>query len=178
MYQKKYIRNTNTGDIMTFIIYVFVTRIFTVFISTLRTIYIFKHEKVKSFFITFLSVLMWLIIVKDILSNNNNIFVYISYALGYGVGTLLGIYYSNRKTKKEVLLYIVSSHNEITALIESKYYDYTIIPCVKNMESEILISLKTDLNKVQNLKKEILNIDNHAYMYTQMLRNSYKLGGV
>ncbi|MFO7637362.1 MAG: DUF2179 domain-containing protein [Clostridia bacterium] len=70
---------------------IFVSRIFDVTLGTLRIIFVSRGKKFIAPILGFFEVLIWIMVIAQIISQLDNAFTYIAYALGFAVGNLVGI---------------------------------------------------------------------------------------
>ena len=70
---------------------IFLVRILDVSLGTLRTMYVVKEKKILAASIGFIEALIWFLIVKEALTvSNPSIYIAISYAAGFSIGTFVG----------------------------------------------------------------------------------------
>ena len=88
---------------------IFLARIIDVSLGTIRTIIVVKGRNLIGSILGFIEVAVWFLVVEQALSNgNSNIFIVLSYALGFATGTYIGGIISKRfiyrQSKKPLLL--------------------------------------------------------------------------
>ena len=75
---------------------IFLARILDVTIGTIRTMFIVKGNKIIASIFAFFELIIWYYAAREALNTEiNSILIPISYALGFGVGTYLGIAINN-----------------------------------------------------------------------------------
>src|SRR6185369_4590422 len=70
---------------------IFISRLGDVTLATLRHIFISKGLKRIVPFIGFFEVLIWLVAIRQVFNNLNNIPCFIAWAAGFSMGTYVGI---------------------------------------------------------------------------------------
>lgn len=68
-----------------------VARITDVSLGTLRTVSVVRGRRAVAFFLGFAEILIWLIVISRVIKNLNQPAYIISYALGFALGTYVGI---------------------------------------------------------------------------------------
>lgn len=71
---------------------IFVSRLADVSLATLRHIFVSKGYKTLVPILGFFEVLIWLIAIRQIFNNVDNIACYLAWAGGFSAGTYLGMY--------------------------------------------------------------------------------------
>jgi len=92
-------------------------RLIDVSLGTIRIILANKGIKLYSSVIGFFEVLVWLFAITTIMNNLTNVFSYVAYALGFSLGTYLGIILEEKISIGQVRLRIITKKN-IKAMVE------------------------------------------------------------
>ena len=101
---------------------IFLCRLIDVSIGTIKTMYIVKGNKIVSSILSFFEIIIWLFASRTALTSNTvNIYILISYALGYTTGTLLGIIINEKFIKSIYMLEIVSNKIDYDEIKNNKY---------------------------------------------------------
>lgn len=144
---------------------VFLGKMIDVTLSTLSTMNIIKNKRFTAAIIGSIDVLVWFIVVKEaITTNNNSILIPILYALGYGVGTILGLVISNSLINSISTVLIITNNKQISKIISSNNYGGTIINSkgLKNNNSSYMIISQINSKKIKSFKKLINEYDKTA----------------
>lgn len=96
------------------------SRVLDVSLGTLRVVFISRGFKKIAPFIGFFEVLIWIIVVRQIFTNVTNPAWFIAYALGFGLGTYIGIIISEKLSVGEVLVRIITTKNADQLIKELK----------------------------------------------------------
>jgi uncharacterized protein YebE (UPF0316 family) len=148
---------------------VFLGKMIDVTLSTLSTMNIIKNKRLTASIIGSIDVLVWFIVVKEaITTNNNSIFIPIFYALGYGIGTMLGLIISNRVIKSISTVLIITKNKSISKIISSNNYGGTIISSkgLKDNRNNYMIISQISSRKLKSFKNLINEYDNTALIIT------------
>lgn len=148
---------------------VFLGKMIDVTLSTLSTMNIIKNKRLTASIIGSIDVLVWFIVVKEaITTNNNSIFIPIFYALGYGIGTMLGLIISNRVIKSISTVLIITKNKSISKIISSNNYGGTIISSkgLKDNRNNYMIISQISSRKLRSFKNLINEYDNTALIIT------------
>jgi len=98
-------------------ILIFLARIVDVSIGTLRIILMNRSYKLISGIIGFFEAIIWLLAITRIMNNLTNIYAYIGYALGFGVGTYIGVVLEEKISLGKVNLRIIT-HLDLKPLLD------------------------------------------------------------
>jgi len=148
---------------------IFLGKMIDVTLSTLSTMNIIKNKRLSASLIGSIDVLVWFIVVKEaITTTNTSIFVPLSYALGYGVGTSLGLIISNIVIKNISSVLIITSKANIAKLITSNKYGGTIVNSkgLKDNKKNYMIISQVSSRKLKQFKKLINDFDESALIIT------------
>ena len=91
------------------LIQIFIIRLFDALLMTIETIQIIKGNRKIGSILSFIEVLIWFLIIKEALRENNSFLVALVYALGYCIGTYLGSFLSNKYSKEKIMVQVISS---------------------------------------------------------------------
>ena len=93
---------------------IFIARILDVSIGTIRTLIMVKGKLKITSILAFLEVLIWILVVKEALvTDNNSVFIPISYSLGYATGTFIGSYICKNLIKSVIGIEIIVKQNKL-----------------------------------------------------------------
>lgn len=154
---------------MMLILKIFLGKLIDVTLSTLTTVYIIKNKKLTAAIAGFFDVLIWFIVVKEAITTDNPSFMIpLSYALGYGAGTLLGLLISNYFMKSVSTVLIITNDKKITKVIADKNYGGTVLNTkgLKDNKDNYTIISQVDSRKLKNFKKMINEYDKTAMVVT------------
>lgn len=105
-------------------------RICDVTIGTIRTILVVQGRKYLAGLAGFFEVLIWLTAIGQIMKNLNSIPNILGYAIGYGLGNVIGITIEQKIGLGFVQLNIISRHSpdKIADILRAEKYGVTILP--------------------------------------------------
>ena len=151
-------------------------RIIDVSLGTIKTFYVVKEKRLIASLIAFLETLIWFIVVKEALNNNiNSIFIPISYALGFAVGTYAGMFISSKIIKGSFTINIISSKirkKDINYLKECGFG----VTIISNRKCKVHLLLEVDKKRYNTLKKCLDFIDKDAFIIvndSKVVHNGY-----
>lgn len=182
MYTKKYMLNTNNGDIMTLFfmcIKIFIARLIDVSLGTFRTINTVKGKNLIASLIGLIEISVWFLVVKEALNtDNNSYFIVLSYALGFSVGTYIGGKISSMfiKSNLEVQVILTSKNDKIIDLLRNNGYGLTIIDAKGNNNTKYMLYIQIKNKSLNRLKNIIRNEDPKALIAvneTKYIENGY-----
>lgn len=101
-------------------------RIMDVSLGTLRIILISKGLKKVAPLIGFFEVLIWIVVVKQILTEINNPIAYVAYAFGYAMGTFIGIAIEDKLSLGTQMIRIVTKDNALILAEKLRQQNYGV----------------------------------------------------
>lgn len=144
---------------------IFLARILDVSIGTIRTMFIVKGNKIIASIFAFFELIIWYYAAREALNTDiDSILIPISYALGFGVGTYLGIAINNKLLNPlyEIEIYLEKYNHELDKfkpfIIKDKnYYRISVIMNRKNLyqSKNTFKQLKNANIYIKDIKKMI-----------------------
>jgi len=166
-------------DILFLCLKIFFVRIIDVSLGTFRTLTIVKGKATYASLIGFVEVFIWFLIVREALNTDvTNIWVAISYSLGFATGTYLGGAISSKFLKSNLSFEIITSNYETVDILRDKGYAVTVLDVEgkdKDKEKYMLL-LEISSDKSDALKSLIKEIDSNAFIIvteTKHVQNGY-----
>ena len=144
---------------------VFFARMLDVAIGSVRTIFLVKGKNLLACIFSFIEILIWFYVAREILTAKDlNILVILSYAGGYSFGTYVGGLINKYFVKGELTAFVVTSlenENMIQELKDSGYGVTTI--SMEDQKLTLLLEFKK--KNLKNLKSVIKSIDKNAFFF-------------
>lgn len=134
---------------------IFLSRILDVSLSSVRTMFVVKCNKIMASLIAFVEIFIWFYAAKEALvSNSTSLCIIVSYALGYATGTFIG------------------------TLINEKFISgiYSLKVSLKGVNEKIIKKLNSICLDVVSLKgegKNILFLEVDKKNYKELVNNIY-----
>ena len=158
---------------------IFCARLIDVSLGTVRTVYTVKGKNLLAALIGIVEITVWFLVVKEALNDSNNsVFIVISYALGFAVGTYIGGKISNKfvKSNLEVQVILSNKDDEVVNEIRNAGYRVTAIEVqgVKGIKYMLYIQINDSL--LENLKRLVRKLDKRAFIVvneTKHVLNGY-----
>lgn len=118
-------------NLITFVVIpllIFLSRIADVTIGTLRIMFVSKGIKYIAPLLGFFEVIIWLIAMKAIMDNVNNVITYIAYAGGFAVGNYIGMLLEQKLSIGLVAVRVITNKDctELLTYIRKRNYGVTI----------------------------------------------------
>lgn len=160
---------------------IFFVRILDVSLGTIRSIVTIKGKIMVASIIGFIELFVWFVIVKEALNtDNNSIFIAISYALGFATGTYIGGIVSDRfiKGKLGVQIVLSSKDNELVKRIREEGFAVSVIDVKgKNwLDSKYMLFIQIDSDRYDDLTSLVKSLDKQAFIVvneTKYVHNGY-----
>jgi uncharacterized protein YebE (UPF0316 family) len=144
-------------------------RICDVSIGTMRTILVVQGKKYYAGFFGMIEVLIWVFAIRYIFQNLDYIPNLFGYAIGFGLGNILGITIEQRIGFGYVQLNVISrySTDKIVDTLRIKKYGVTILPGEGGSGGVAIIVLITARKNQRKVIDIIESIDNKAFITVQ-----------
>ena len=143
---------------------VFFGRLIDVGIGSIRTIYLVKQKNLIACVLAFIEILIWFLIARQVLTDKElNVFIILSYALGYALGTYIGGIINKYFVKGTLTAMVITSTDKrimLEALRESNY-GVTTIP-LEDKKFMLLVEFKK--KNLKRLKDTIKKVDRNAFI--------------
>ena len=136
---------------------VFFARILDVSLGTIRTMFVVKGKRLQAALIGFFEVLIWFLVVREALQTGvDNIFVAISYASGFAIGTYIGGFLSSLLITGKIGVQVFTDSNDLISLLRDKGYAVSVIECHGYNESnKYMLYINIDKKKERELRNLI-----------------------
>jgi uncharacterized protein YebE (UPF0316 family) len=85
-----------------------VARILDVSLGTLRVVFVSRGQKYLAPIVGFFEVLIWIAAVAQVMHNLDNVYSYLAYATGFGIGTYVGLRIEERLALGTLILRIIT----------------------------------------------------------------------
>lgn len=154
---------------------IFVSRLGDVTLATLRHIFISKGLKKIVPFIGFFEVLIWLIAIRQVFNNLNNVVCFIAWAGGFSLGTYVGILIEEKIALGMQIIRIITSapNTNLTEDLKKINQGFTIVDAQGSQGPVKLIFLQV---RRKNKPEVIALIHRHlpeAFYSVEDIRNSH-----
>ena len=157
---------------------IFFARILDVSLGTFRTIITVKGKNLYAALIGFIEICIWFTIVREALNTDeNSIFIMLSYAGGYATGTYIGGRISKLVIRGTLSLQIITSKPDLATIIRKNGYAVTVMDIHGQDESEkYMLYIEVKNRSFNELKKLIQKNDNKAFLVvneTKFVQNGF-----
>ena len=158
---------------------IFFARLIDVSLGTFRTINTVKGRDLIAALIGIVEITVWFLVVKEALNtDNNSIFIVISYALGFAVGTYIGGKISKIfiKSNLEVQVILSTKDDNIVNKIRQYGYGVTAIEVKGTKDIKYMLYIQIKDKSLEKLKKIVRKLDNRAFIVvneTKYVENGY-----
>ncbi len=144
---------------------IFLARILDMSLGTLRVVFISKGLKNLAPFVGFFEVLIWLTVVRQIITSMNNFLWVIAYAAGFAAGTYLGIYFSEKIKIGEVLFRIITKKDSsrLVAKLRKEGFGVTISKSSERKNKATIIYLVVHVRDLKQVGEYIVKYNPTAF---------------
>ena len=155
---------------------IFFARILDVALGTMKTIFVVKEKKLISSIIAFIETIIWFAVAKEaLITKIDSIFIPISYALGFAVGTYIGMFISSKFIHGTLTVNVISSKikKKDIKCIKENGFGVTSISLKKN---KAYLIIEIDKKNLEKLNKCLKELDNEAFIIiseSKQIQNGY-----
>ncbi len=150
------------SDIYTWVILpllIFTARIFDVSIGTMRVIFISRGYKFIAPLLGFFEVSIWLLAIRQIMTNLSNWQCFFAYSAGFATGTFVGMYIEEKISIGNVIMRIVTNRDASALVKELKTANHVITTTNAQspdgkVKTVFTVVKRQDVPKIINLIKE------------------------
>lgn len=147
-------------------------RISDVTIGTFRTLLVVQSKKYLAALAGFVEVLIWIFAMRYIVQHMDNTLNLVTYAMGFGLGNLLGISLEEKVALGFVQVNIMSLHatDKIADQLRSAKFGVTILPAEGASGGLAVLVVIIRRRDLKSLMKIVESIDNKSFITTQFAR--------
>ncbi len=158
---------------------IFISRVIDVSLGTIRIIFVSKGFKGLSFLIGFIEVMIWLVAVKQVLSDLSNVWIYLAYAGGFATGNYFGIWLDERISLGTSVIKVIirKNHSKLIKELEKNNYQITITEGksgTKNIPVKIIFCV-VERKELKEIFKIIKKVSPNAFYTVEDIKGVRKL---
>jgi len=152
---------------------IFFARVCDVSMETIRVIYISRGIKYLAPIIAFFEIVIWLLAMEVVMKDLANIANFLAFALGFAVGTYVGLVIEEKLSIGMVILRIVTtdeSNEEIVSFMQSENYGITTLDATGSRGSVKMILSLVNRTDVPRITQHIQATNPHAFFSIEDVR--------
>jgi uncharacterized protein YebE (UPF0316 family) len=152
---------------------IFFARICDVSMETIRVIYISRGIKYLAPIIAFFEIVIWLLAMEVVMQDLANIANFMAFALGFAMGTYVGLVIEEKLSIGMVILRIVTtdeSNEEIVSFMQSENYGITTLDATGSRGSVKMILSLVNRTDVPRITQHIQATNPHAFFSIEDVR--------
>lgn len=113
---------------------IFVARVCDVSINTVRIIFVMNGKKVLAPILGFFEAFIWLLAIRQIITNIDAFYSYFAYAGGFATGTFLGMVIEEKLALGRVVVRVITQNpaEQLTKFLKAKGYRYSNLDAQSN----------------------------------------------
>jgi uncharacterized protein YebE (UPF0316 family) len=144
-------------------------RICDVSLGTIRTILIIQSKKYFAGAIGFIEILIWIFAMRYIVQHIDNTLNLISYATGFGLGTMIGVSIEQALGLWYVQVNMISKEKTdlITEILRENNHGVTILPAEGKQGEVSMVFTVINKKRFKKLKELINKIDPEVFINVQ-----------
>jgi uncharacterized protein YebE (UPF0316 family) len=141
--------------------------------ETIRVIYISRGIKYLAPIIAFFEIVIWLLAMEVVMQDLANIANFLAFALGFAMGTYVGLVIEEKLSIGMVILRIVTtdeSNEEIVSFMQSENYGITTLDATGSRGSVKMILSLVNRTDVPRITQHIQATNPHAFFSIEDVR--------
>jgi uncharacterized protein YebE (UPF0316 family) len=141
--------------------------------ETIRVIYISRGIKYLAPIIAFFEIVIWLLAMEVVMKDLSNIANFLAFALGFAMGTYVGLVIEEKLSIGMVILRIVTtdeSNEEIVSFMQSENYGITTLDATGSRGSVKMILSLVNRTDVTRITQHIQATNPHAFFSIEDVR--------
>jgi uncharacterized protein YebE (UPF0316 family) len=152
---------------------IFFARVCDVSMETIRVIHISRGIKYLAPLIPFFEIVIWLLAMEVVMKDLANIANFLAFALGFAVGTYVGLIIEEKLSIGMVTLRIITtddSNEEIVSFMESENYGITTLDATGSRGNVKTILSLVNRTDVPRITRYIQSANPHAFLSIEDVR--------
>ncbi len=148
---------------------IFLLRIGDVSLGTMRTLFTVQGKKGLAPIVGLFESLIWVIAIRQIFAQLDNPYNIAGYALGFAVGTWVGIIFEQKLAIGFHQIYVISRHHadEIADTLRKNLFGVTMIPGEGGTGGTVILTSMIKRNRLREFQKILDSIDPQAFISIQ-----------
>lgn len=140
-------------------LFIFLARVLDVTLGTMRIVFVARGLKYMAPLVGFFEVLIWLLAIRQILQNLNNVACYLAYAGGFALGNIIGIHIEKKMALGRLLIRIITRKEavELIPYLRAQGYGVTSFEAqgaTGKVNIIYMVIRRQDLEKVSKVIKK------------------------
>jgi uncharacterized protein YebE (UPF0316 family) len=158
-------------EVLLWTVVIFFARVVDVGLGTIRVQFIMRRQKLLAALIGFVEILIFILVVSRVIQDIEYWSYVLAYAAGFATGTLVGIYLSEKFTRRILQVTIIcnGSWHEVEAAVREAGFALTRYEGMGRDGPVEVIEVVCTARHMPRLTQVVLAADSHAFLYTQEL---------
>lgn len=151
---------------------IFFGRIADVTLGTIRINFIVRHKKIFAALIGFLEVIIFIFVISRVIKDiDNNFYGIFVFGAGFAVGTIVGMFISDKLTRDFISISIISKEksDEIEKLLRKEGFGATCYDATGKDGYIKVINVVCKQAFLPKLSRIIFNVDQNAFLNTHLI---------
>jgi uncharacterized protein YebE (UPF0316 family) len=152
---------------------IFLARICDVTMETIRIVFISKGIRLLAAMIAFFEIVIWLLAVEVVMKDLSNIANFLAFAMGFAMGTYVGLVVEEKLSLGMVILRIVTideSRDAITTYMQSENHGVTCLDARGSRGTVTMILSLVNRSELSRITKGIERINPRAFFSIEDVR--------
>ncbi len=149
-------------------LYIFLARLADVSIGTVRTILMVRGKRKIAALLAFVEVIIWYFVAREALVNVTSLWIPLSYAGGYALGTYLGTFITSNYITSLVGMQIITKNNNDVLInkLRNKGYGVSVLNLKKEKtkDKKDMLFIATKRRNVDEIITLTKKVDKKAFM--------------
>lgn len=152
---------------------IFFVRIIDVSLGTVRTIFSVKGKNIIASLIGFIEITVWFLVVKEALNTDeNSLWIVISYAGGFSAGTYIGGILSQKFIQSNLGVQVITPNYNIIEILRNNGFAVSVLDIKgKKDEKKYMLYISITNKNYDELERIIKSYDEKAFIVVNEIKN-------
>ena len=152
---------------------IFFVRIIDVSLGTVRTIFTVKGKDIIASLIGIVEITVWFLVVKEALNTDeDSLWIVISYAGGFATGTYIGGFISKRFIQSNLAVQVITTNVNLVDILRDNGFGVSVLDIKgKKDEKKYMLYISITNKSYGELEKLIKSLDEKAFIVVNEIKN-------
>lgn len=152
------------GNIVFSALFIFFAKLIEMVLDTLRVNFLVKGKRLPMAIMGFVQVMVWITVVREILTGDITLPIMIAYSAGFAVGNVIGVIIENKMALGEIMVETIVENHEVAEILRNDGYGVSEVICHGKEKDNKLLFIVVTRKKLKQLQKLITEIDPKAFI--------------
>lgn len=152
------------GNIFLNALFIFFAKLIEMILDTLRVNFLVKGKRLPMAIMGFVQVMVWITVVREILTGDITLPIMIAYSAGFAVGNVVGVMIENKMALGEITVEAIVEKDETAEILRNEGFGVSEVVCHGKEKDNKLLIIVVIRKRLKELQKLIMEIDSKAFV--------------